>query len=122
MLIGQKAIDEDHEKIANLMNEFHEKQDCDNGFIGSILQKLFDYIDSHFHAEERILKLIKYEGLENHTKEHEKIISKVKDYREKCEMGQISKEQVLDLMSSITIRHFLKEDMKFKEALTNRKA
>jgi hemerythrin len=125
MSVGVPALDADHRKLLGLVNELHavvRKKESPT-VVSRVLRDLVGYADYHFQAEEQLLRLARYPGLEEHKATHEDLRRKVRDlearYGDKPEKAGLA---MFDFLSDWLMRHILGEDMKYKKVLADRAA
>ena len=78
---GIDDIDLRHRDIFHYSNKILDSvlHHSDADFLESSLNEMFRQVKAHFKAEEKILKKMKYSGLEDHMEEHNKLISQFKE-------------------------------------------
>ncbi len=79
--VGIKAMDNDHKKLLNLINQLQTAVDYYTGkeFEQKALDELVDYTKTHFKREENLLKENDYADIEAHKKQHENFINKINE-------------------------------------------
>ena len=90
--VGVKAVDSQHINLFSMMNELEVamKSGKAQSMVGPLLHKLYDYTDSHFKDEERLMKMTNYVGLEQHHATHVALTSKVKGFLDRIDKGGVS--------------------------------
>jgi hemerythrin len=88
--IGIRLIDEQHQKLIDIINQLFEG--CLLGNEAAVrhfkiaIRKAVDYARHHFVTEEILMETIKYPGIEQHKKEHaefiKEILGRIKDFEE----------------------------------------
>ena len=106
-------FDHHHQELIGLLNEAHEN------FMGKasqeetrvIIDRLVDYAQYHFSAEEKWMKAQNYHGLQHHTAEHDVFWRKIFDFQADYHRGekQLSFE-VLSLLRDWLNEHILSTD------------
>lgn len=87
--VNIKTIDDQHQELVNILNRLFvavSKREGNN-VIGSILDSLMDYTQTHFTLEERLMKEANYQDFEQHKLEHQKLIE---------QLDQLSKKYMLE--------------------------
>ncbi|MCR4822260.1 MAG: bacteriohemerythrin [Treponema sp.] len=75
--IGIPVIDEQHENLVKLCNDFHQSllknQDIENYrlLVRETLEKCLEYAEKHFKEEERLMIASKYKGYKKHKAIHD---------------------------------------------------
>lgn len=123
MSVGVPAMDEDHRKLLDLLNELHavvrQKQSAD--CVERVLRDVVSYADYHFEAEERLMRLARYPDLEAHKATHDHLRAQVADLEKRFVANNSAMRlKMFDFLSDWLMRHILGEDMKYKAALTAR--
>jgi hemerythrin-like metal-binding protein len=110
--VGVKEIDEQHKQLIKLLNELFSAMSKGQGkpLLKEIIGKLTDYTKVHFRAEERLMTVYGYPGLEQQKIEHSKFIKTIVDFSKKFSMDKLSAGEVADFMKDWVINHILKTD------------
>lgn len=121
MSVGSEALDEDHKRLIGMLKELNIalKAGSPAETIRDIMTELSAYADYHFAAEERVLRMARYEGLEEHIEAHNKWRERLVEMKATLE-GKADRRSALklsDFLSDWLIRHILGDDQKFKPAL-----
>jgi len=106
MSVGVKTIDDQHKKLIELINDFYEHilSRSNNENISKLISGMSDYIQMHFRTEEEYMTKFNYPDIEEHKKEHEIYVAKVKKLEEDFNSGKI--------ILSFEITSFLKDWIK----------
>jgi len=101
--VGVKRMDEQHQKLFNLINTLHEAMRQGKGqlVVEDTVRQLAAYTVTHFRAEEELLRKTNYPGLFDHATEHQKYVARVRQFAEDLKSGNIS--------SCISVLAFLKD-------------
>lgn len=77
--LGEKSIDDQHQKLINLMEEIRVGMETGKGrqIIAKVLYELIEYTKTHFAHEEKIMEKIEYPELKYHKFLHEEFIQYV---------------------------------------------
>ena len=114
--LGVRSVDKQHQRLVRYINLLDEaiKKGSQSEEIGSILDKLIEYTESHFSYEERLFDVHKYPGEKNHIKLHAELIDKVHNFQEsfKNREADISLE-LMEFLKSWLVDHILIEDKKY---------
>lgn len=87
--VGIKEIDDQHKKLIEMINTFHDHLKKDNiTAIKELLGSMASYTVYHFKTEENYFDEYKYTNAEAHIKEHEKFIAEVYSVQERLEEGK----------------------------------
>ncbi|HIJ88942.1 MAG TPA: hemerythrin family protein [Desulfuromonadales bacterium] len=99
--LGLDQIDSQHKQLINIINELNIAAEYNqpNSVLLPIVDKLQQYANSHFSAEEDIFTTYSYPGRVEHEAEHATFIDSIKYIRRQCE--------IIDTPMSTKIRDFL---------------
>jgi len=77
--VGVEAMDNDHKKLINLINQLQTSVDYYTGkeFEEKALDELVDYTKTHFKREETLLEENAYDDLDAHKLQHKAFIEKI---------------------------------------------
>ncbi len=116
--IGIPAIDAEHKQLVALCNDLH-KQIMQGGKDGDswsaplvkALHVCTEYVQTHFHHEEILMKACHYEGYEKHKKEHELFTKKVLETAENFDSASITSAlQFVKFLYDWILSHIAHED------------
>lgn len=117
------AIDSQHKKIVELINELHTAMLHAKGkeVIGKVLEDLSSYTVFHFAAEEKLMKQYDYPGYSKQKSEHEKLSEQVKKLVEDYKSGKtIISQQVMQFLKDWLVNHIVGSDKKYSDYLNER--
>ncbi|MDQ7032595.1 MAG: bacteriohemerythrin [Desulfonauticus sp.] len=88
--LGIKAIDQQHKKLVEMVNQFHKKllQGVSPQDLNELIGKLIEYTATHFKTEEQFFAKYGYPEIEIHKKIHEKLVAQVLEFKERIEKGE----------------------------------
>jgi len=85
-----QEIDDQHKKLIETVNKLYEHMKKGKG--GQVLEETIDglveYTKYHFETEEKYMLEFKFDGYEDHKKEHDEFSEKVNDYYAKHKSGE----------------------------------
>jgi len=116
MKTGINLIDEQHQLLISLVNDFEQaiSRDIDEVYIEGILQELINYISYHFKAEEELMARNNYPGFSKHKETHDDLVKKVIGFHEQFKKGEQNLEQEIMLfLKEWVIHHISKTDMEY---------
>ncbi|MBF4693860.1 bacteriohemerythrin [Fusibacter ferrireducens] len=106
LAVGNEIIDRQHQQLFDIATQLetlfenYTETDYDYDEIIHILVKLHLYALKHFETEEEILERIKFPGLVNHKKDHQRFVSFLDRFKaEKIEADQY--QTLLDLLAFV---------------------
>jgi hemerythrin-like metal-binding protein len=81
--VNVKKLDEQHQRIAELVNEINDRIKEKEGAKGIVtgFTELIDYAEDHFATEEGLMKKLDYPDRKRHKKEHTELVNLLKDVR-----------------------------------------
>jgi len=125
--VNVKSVDEQHEELFRLGSELYALVSAKDGVdryddIMEVIGRLADYTVEHFTFEEGLMQENGYDDFDNHKKQHDAFVDKVKSIKaEDVDMRQ--KKVGMDLIVFIANwieNHILVTDMKYKDFLNAR--
>ncbi len=117
--LGIEEIDEQHKKIVeliNLLNVAVLNQNADLKIRG-MLDEMTDYADYHFKTEEKYFRKFHYPLLDDHIKEHEAFIEKVKEFIAKYEAGLSITFRLMNYLRKWLTNHILDSDREYVDII-----
>ncbi|MGA3160166.1 MAG: bacteriohemerythrin [Terracidiphilus sp.] len=121
MSVGVKMLDNDHKKLAILINDLHEglMAGRDSEALEHIFDELVAYTRLHFAHEEQLLAKAGYDGVTAHKKEHEQGIDQalMLQARFKCATEAADYLIVLDQLKDWLFKHTQGANKAFVEDL-----
>jgi hemerythrin-like metal-binding protein len=122
-LVNIPEIDTDHRNLFALANRIHEHIEKGAGQTAILraLGHLVDYVEGHFHREERLMERAAYPDLAAHKKTHrmlEQIVhSMYRIYRH--EPDAVDPDKLLEFMRDWLQSHILKSDLQYGPWINN---
>ena len=114
--VGVRELDEQHKSLIHMINEMHYAMNNDKGqeAISSIVEQMFDYMETHFRTEEGYMQQCDYLGLLAHQQQHEEFRGKARDLRERVNMGEfVLSFEIVQFLSDWLQKHIMVTDMKY---------
>jgi hemerythrin len=114
--VGVNVLDGQHTGLFETLNELHAammKGQAKN-LTGPILNRLIEYTQEHFAAEEAMMAAAKYPGLVQHRAKHRELTNQVIEFAGRFDRGEIalSPELLTFLRDWLTV-HIMKEDHQY---------
>ena len=103
-----KAVDEQHQKLVQLLNELHDAMLVGKGqdALGKILDDLLQYTMTHFAFEERLLSTHGYPAFPKHKAMHDALVKQVTEFKERFDKGSIGLSvDMLEFLKSWLVNH-----------------
>jgi hemerythrin len=101
--VGHPEMDRQHKNLMDLVNDLHDRMLSGqaNAALADVLDRLVQYTQSHFAAEERLLARAGYPGLASQRAEHQALTQQVVKFRDECRNGRVA--------LSVHVSRFLKD-------------
>mgnify|MGYP001815610560 CR=1 FL=1 len=118
--VGIEAMDNDHKKLLNLINQLQTATDYYTGqeFEKKALDELVDYTKTHFSREETLMQENNYAELEDHKEQHRLMITKVDELLKAYENNpEVAIKDALDYLKNWLIRHINGTDKEYGKVL-----
>ena len=126
---GYKKIDDQHLELIEIINDLHDCMDNRDSEDEELkaefkkaLRKTVDYVAFHFSYEEKIMHVIKYDKLIEHSSYHKEFTNTIYNYVKSYESGSLDAiNNLVQYLKDWFLNHILVTDKKFikevKEAL-----
>lgn len=111
-----KQFDDQHKKLVDMVNQLFDamKTGKGNQVMGDILKQLIAYTQTHFAAEERLLKQYGYPDFEAHKKEHNALVMQVLDLQKQFQEGKpVLTQNIMTFLRDWLSRHIQGDDKKY---------
>ena len=111
--VGNEFIDNDHQTLIGLINEFHDAMAQGKGseVLRVTLGNLIKYTAAHFKREEEEMVRIGYADAIAHCSEHEKLIREVLALQKRFSEGNVLLTvKVSQFLSDWLVNHIMKTD------------
>lgn len=126
MSVGIKSIDDDHQQLISLINQFAEIAQSTpdltgrgEGAVRALLGRLQSYTHEHFVREERIQDLAGYVGLKENRAHHQALTKALNGMIERFAGGQdgskpLTAQELSKFLNSWLVDHIIKVDLKMR--------
>jgi len=111
-----KQFDDQHKKLVDMVNQLFDAMKTGKGsqVMGDILKQLIAYTQTHFAAEERLLKQYAYPDFEAHKKEHNTLVMQVLDLQKQFQEGKpVLTQNIMTFLRDWLSRHIQGDDKKY---------
>ncbi|RNC70703.1 MAG: bacteriohemerythrin [Desulfuromonadales bacterium] len=111
-----KQFDDQHKKLVEMVNQLFDAMKAGKGnqVMGDILKQLIAYTQTHFAAEERLMKQYGYPGFEEHKKEHNTLVLQVLDLQKQFQEGKaVLTQNVMTFLRDWLSKHIQGDDKKY---------
>jgi hemerythrin len=100
--VGVVEIDEQHKRLIEMINTFYDTMNSDRRqALGALLGSLVDYTRYHFSTEEKYMERFRFDGTDQHKREHEAFVVKICDVLDRHGKGSF--------VVSLEVTNFLKD-------------
>ena len=121
--VGIKFIDNEHQKLLGLINRFltASKDHPSTFYEQEAMEELIDYTQYHFKHEEELMEKHGYPDLEDHKKEHRKMVARVNELSEDYNIrGQEALEDTAGYLKHWLINHIQVVDQQYSDYMHKR--
>lgn len=111
-----KQFDDQHKKLVDMVNQLFDamKTGKGNQVMADILKQLIAYTQTHFAAEERLMKQFGYPDFEAHKKEHNALVMQVLDLQKQFQEGKaVLTQNVMTFLRDWLSKHIQGDDKKY---------
>lgn len=121
--VNIREIDEQHKKLIGMVNELHQAMLQGKGkhVVGKVLGELIRYTQTHFAAEERIMKANEYSEYAEHKDKHDKMTQKVLAVQKQYQEGKVTiTHDVMVFLENWVDQHIMGTDKKYAPFLNSK--
>ncbi len=122
--VGIEALDKDHRKLLNLINQFQTAALYRTGieFEQEAFDALVEYTRTHFNREEALMEEHGYPDFEAHQDLHRKMITQVEESmaQHANEGRQVPLERTVEFLQDWLLNHINGTDQKYSEFLKSK--
>ena len=113
-LTGISAIDRDHKNLFIILQQLNNPRAGTVDF-ADLFDRMVNYVDTHFAAEEDIMLSLGYPDLENHRIAHKELAATVHRMADlyHTDAGAVSHDEVLGFVTNWLGNHVLTVDMDY---------
>lgn len=111
-----KQFDDQHKKLVDMVNQLFDAMKAGKGnqVLGDILKSLISYTQTHFAAEEQVMKQHAYPDFEAHKKEHNALVMQVLDLQKQFQSGKpVLTQSVMTFLRDWLAKHIQGDDKKY---------
>lgn len=121
--VGVELIDNDHKLLVSLINQLNDASEGGQGrdVVGSVLNVLVEYTNSHFSREEMLMAKGGYPDLVAHQSHHRALSKQVHEMVERYrgDHGAAVDREVLTFLRDWLTNHILGVDMHYRPYVEN---
>lgn len=115
-----QEIDEDHRRLVDLFNILSRsvREGDAPDYIGAVMEELVNCTAWHFSHEERLMLRYRYEGADEHKREHRELISSARALQQRMEQeGKPLSGEDIEFLEQWLTGHILGADMELGSRL-----
>jgi hemerythrin-like metal-binding protein len=113
--VGIASVDYEHEQLIALLNELHAglEGSADKDAVSRFLGEVYAKIAAHFALEEKVMRDRRYDQLQDHKADHERLLDEIRDIMDRHEA-----DAYYDYADSLAhhLRDWFAEHFKTKDA------
>ena len=118
-----RAIDEQHQEFFRLLNSLHDAMRSGEGrkTLGTTLNALVEYTQTHFTDEEQLMLAHNYPGFEKHKAIHQAFVAETLELQKKFASGNtMISIEVMQTLKNWLINHIQGTDLNYSVFLNDR--
>mgnify|MGYP000184110535 CR=1 FL=1 len=119
MSVRLPAMDNQHKRLVAMINELHDAMSQGRGreALKDILNRLNEYVATHFRDEERYMQSVNYPKLEAHKSEHQKFTKRVQELTQSFRASQVSLTiDTMKFLQEWLVNHIKRVDQQYAPA------
>jgi len=116
--IGVAEIDEQHQRLVEMVNSLHEAMKSGSGksLVPKVLNELVEYTVTHFNTEERLMQETRYPHYLQHKRQHDELKQQVVQMKSVIDSGKpVNTIEIVNFLKGWLINHILGSDKQFGE-------
>jgi hemerythrin len=117
LAINIPLIDSQHKQLIEMINELSKaiEQKKSHELLDSLFARLITYTQTHFAAEEELMKIAAYDGIDIHKSMHSHFTQKVLAHCREYKVGKKAVDKaVLDMLVNWLLTHIKTADCKLR--------
>lgn len=121
--VGIATLDAQHKNLVDIINQLHEAMRLGkaNQELNPVLDRLVEYTNTHFRAEEHLLQTNGYPTLADHKKIHGSMVGQITDLKAKMQKSSVGMSiTVSNFLKTWLTDHIMVEDKKYGAYLTQK--
>ncbi|MQX36536.1 bacteriohemerythrin [Roseospira navarrensis] len=127
MSVGVEALDSDHQRLIGLLNQLDAiiQGTESEAALPGLVHELVRYTTYHFASEERMMRLARYPGLDEHLRAHTDLRRRIVSFEQKFLTAPGTAADAVPLfefLSEWLTRHILQEDMRYRPYMVKESA
>jgi hemerythrin len=118
--VGVQQFDNEHQKLFSIMSDLYDGMKAGKGkdVLDGVLQKLLQYTEQHFSAEEAAMQKAGYPELQSQIIQHRQFTDKIKEYQAQYRSGALSLSvNLMDYLRDWLTSHIAGADKRYTTCL-----
>lgn len=117
--VGIDAVDHEHKELILLINRLHDELAAsgEKRSVSAFFGDLYKGISAHFALEERFMRESRYDQLDRHKADHERLLDEIRDMMDDFEEHEIASVGLSARLDAWFSRHFETHDSRLHKAL-----
>lgn len=114
METGIKTIDEQHQKLVALINDFYGGIDAGSpkDRMLNMLTELKRYTEYHFEEEEAFMRAMNYPDFDAHIEKHKEFVERITEFENRFKSGKLLLTlEVTNFIKDWLVKHIMGRDM-----------
>ena len=111
--VGVPSVDLEHRDLINLINDLHGLlgEGATQEQVVTALGEIYAQISAHFALEEKFMRDVRYDGLDEHKEAHEELLDELRDIMDRVEDdGSFEEERLSRELERWFTEHFRTQD------------
>lgn len=112
---GIPELDAQHRVMVEHVNRLYQAAAAeDSKELVAAMDALIECLQEHFEFEEKVLEMIQFAGLEDHSETHGSILDRLRDYRARLQTAPAPEAQeIVDTLGPWVVDHIRHDDLDF---------
>ncbi|MCF7808090.1 MAG: bacteriohemerythrin [Candidatus Marinimicrobia bacterium] len=114
--VGIKKFDDDHKLLIDMVNDLlvANEESQDQATIVDKINNLIDHTKDHFRAEEQVMKKHNFPGLDDHYREHLKLLGELETFKRELDAkSSVNVEELSSFLTGWLLNHILTMDIAY---------
>lgn len=119
--VGVASVDHEHRELIALLNELHAgvEGSADKEPVSRFLGEVYARIAAHFALEEQVMRERRYDQLDDHKADHERLLDEIRDIMDRYEAddGYDYRDELSSHLRDWFTGHFKSKDARLHKML-----
>ncbi len=120
--VGVTQMDKEHQRLIDIINNLYAAMRAGRSkdAIGSILNELIDYTQTHFTNEEKLMRESGYSGFDEQKRAHEALVSQIVEIQQKYRAGTALGQEIMIFLKNWLVNHIQGMDKSYGPAMNKK--